>query len=396
MITTRLYLDTRATGGADVEAPLKLQITKRGKTALLGTGVRLLPSQWDKQSQRIVKHPSKSTLNTYVLKLVLKVEDMLQEMVLSGRAAELSATEIKNEVEEKLIGKSRTLSLGAYYADYVSRKSKPTALIYNNNLKVVIKFDADAPSRSLRAFRPQWAESLADWLEKHYSGNTRRQVLANLNAVFNQAVEEKLVEANPVKGIKVGYVMTRKRNLSQKQIRTLWNCEPRGERERVALDLFKFSFLTIATNTADIALLAPGHIFNGRIDYDRLKTGKHYSIKIVPELEPLLTQYADDSMLFTPFRKYRTYQSLVTNSDQALARLSRRLGLPGISMYWARHTWATLAAELDISIDVISSALGHSHGAKVTLVYINQDQKKVDDAHRRVIDFALYDEIKEK
>ena len=57
----------------------------------------------------------------------------------------------------------------------------------------------------------------------------------------------------------------------------------------------------------------------------------------------------------------------------------------------ARHSWTSFAAELDIPVEVISSALGHSQGSAVTLVYIAIDLRKVDRAHRQVIDYALGD-----
>lgn len=46
--------------------------------------------------------------------------------------------------------------------------------------------------------------------------------------------------------------------------------------------------------------------------------------------------------------------------------------------------------DLDISIDTISAALGHQYGSRVTAVYINPDQKRVDQANRRVIDWVFY------
>ena len=60
---------------------------------------------------------------------------------------------------------------------------------------------------------------------------------------------------------------------------------------------------------------------------------------------------------------------------------------PDISSYWARHTWATIAAELDIPKETISAALGHEIGSEVTSIYINFDRKKIDEANRRVIDY---------
>ena len=62
---------------------------------------------------------------------------------------------------------------------------------------------------------------------------------------------------------------------------------------------------------------------------------------------------------------------------------------PNLTTYWARHTWATIAASLDIPKETIAAALGHG-GNTVTDIYIDFDQRKVDEANRKVIDWALY------
>ena len=61
---------------------------------------------------------------------------------------------------------------------------------------------------------------------------------------------------------------------------------------------------------------------------------------------------------------------------------------PDISSYWARHTWATIAASLDIPKETISAALGHEIGSPITSIYIKFDQNKVDEANRKVIDYV--------
>ena len=62
---------------------------------------------------------------------------------------------------------------------------------------------------------------------------------------------------------------------------------------------------------------------------------------------------------------------------------------PDISSYWARHSWATIAASLDIPRDTIAHALGHG-GNTVTDIYIDFDEGKVDEANRKVLDWVLY------
>lgn len=63
--------------------------------------------------------------------------------------------------------------------------------------------------------------------------------------------------------------------------------------------------------------------------------------------------------------------------------------MPGLTAYWARHSWATIAASLDIQEDTIALALGHSSAHTTTAIYIQRDLRKVDAANRRVIDFVL-------
>ena len=61
-----------------------------------------------------------------------------------------------------------------------------------------------------------------------------------------------------------------------------------------------------------------------------------------------------------------------------------------LTAYWARHTWATIAASLDIPREVIAHALGHrSDYNSVTDVYIRYDERKTDQANRLVISHVL-------
>lgn len=88
-----------------------------------------------------------------------------------------------------------------------------------------------------------------------------------------------------------------------------------------------------------------------------------------------------------------TNKALRTLGAKPAARGRKRSNnakFPELTMYWARHTWATLAADLDIPDATISLALGHSGENRVTDIYIKRNQKKVDDANRRVLDWVLY------
>ena len=64
--------------------------------------------------------------------------------------------------------------------------------------------------------------------------------------------------------------------------------------------------------------------------------------------------------------------------------------IQNITTYWSSHSWATIAASLDIPDDTISLALGHAGANSTTSIYIERDMRKVDAANRRFIDYVLY------
>ena len=91
------------------------------------------------------------------------------------------------------------------------------------------------------------------------------------------------------------------------------------------------------------------------------------------------------------FDKYEDFKPWQGTCNNALSRLEidgDRLQR-GLTLYWARYSWATYAAELDVPKDTISEALGHSYGSNITGVYIQFKREKIDVANRRVIDYVL-------
>lgn len=94
----------------------------------------------------------------------------------------------------------------------------------------------------------------------------------------------------------------------------------------------------------------------------------------------------------------RNYRNFNNNLNSGLHKLCAHINkgikdkedmVPDFTMYWARHTWATIAAKLDIPDGVISIGLAHSQKS-VTDIYIERDPEKIDIANRRVLDYVLY------
>ena len=63
----------------------------------------------------------------------------------------------------------------------------------------------------------------------------------------------------------------------------------------------------------------------------------------------------------------------------------------GLTMYWARYSWATIADSLDIPEKTISKGLGHVDKTMAGRKYIAFDWSKVDKANRQIINHVLTD-----
>ena len=115
----------------------------------------------------------------------------------------------------------------------------------------------------------------------------------------------------------------------------------------------------------------------------------------------IINKYKGDNQLLNILDRYKDYKDYNRRMNRALKKIGpvKRTGrggtkeydalFPDISSYWARHSWATIAASLDISRDTIAHALGHGNNT-ITDIYIDFDESKVDEANRRVIDWVFH------
>ena len=163
-------------------------------------------------------------------------------------------------------------------------------------------------------------------------------------------------------------------------------------------DFFILNFYLIGMNIGNMLMLKHSDVNNGRIEYYRNKTNKLISVLIQPEAQTILDKYKGKNYLLDVMDTYKDYKYFIRRMNTALKQIGKttRSGLggkktrnpifPDISSYWARHTWATLAEELEIPKETISAALSHS-SSDTTSIYIRFNQKKIDKANRYIINY---------
>lgn len=416
MISLRLYLDARAAKKGD-PCPIKLMLNHRSKTALLSLGVSVLPSQWDARSQLVVNTPSRDSINAYLLERRSTVQNMILRMTSSGELLGLSVTEVKRKIEAALSPDIDASSLFvSRFKDFISRcKANRTREIYQVTLAKVKAFDPHYSSLRFEAITKDWLSKFEVFLSESgcKSVNARAIHLRNIRAVFNDAIDNGVTSAYPFRKFKIKAEATAKRSLSVEQLRSLFACDVLPWQQRY-LDVFKLTFFLIGINTIDLLALGKDSITpDGRLVYRRAKTSRLYSIKLEPEAEEIIRRYQGTDHLLCFGDAYKSSHAFCGKLDHGLKSIGHVERVPNpkytghgcghhrevirctplfpfLSIYWARHTWASVAAQLDIPVEVIAHALGHGFGNRTTAIYIDFDLRKVDAANRRVMDWVLY------
>ena len=243
-----------------------------------------------------------------------------------------------------------------------------------------------------------WLTGFDTFLQKTSpSKNARNIHLRNIRAVFNEAIDDEITTFYPFRRFKIKNAATPKRSLSVEQLRTLF-AFPVEEHARKYLDMFKLIFFLCGINIIDLCNLKG--ITDGRVEYYRAKTSRLYSIKVEPEAFEIMERYKGKRYLLDILDRYNDYRDYAKRLNDNLQLIGEvRLDkhgkkvhkpmFPHLTTYWARHSWATIAAELDIPKETIAAALGHG-GNTVTDIYIDFDRRKIDEANRRVMDWVLY------
>lgn len=102
-----------------------------------------------------------------------------------------------------------------------------------------------------------------------------------------------------------------------------------------------------------------------------------------------LGSYADSDYLFPiirsldPKKAYRQYQVSLGVYNKNLKELSHMAGIKAnLTSYVVRHTWASLAYEKNVELNVISKALGHTN-TQTTQIYIREinDERLAEANH---------------
>lgn len=216
-----------------------------------------------------------------------------------------------------------------------------------------------------------------------------------LRAVYNRAVEEEIIEnRNPFRHVYTGVDKTVKRALPLsiiKRVRALdLSLMPALD---FARDMFMMSFMLRGMSFIDMAYLRKSDLANGYVTYRRRKTGQLLTIEWTKEMQMILDKYpANSTDYLLPIIKNAgtneryTYRNVGYNINHNLKTIAKKVGIGiPLTLYVARHSWASAAKAKGIPLSVISEGMGHDSEA-TTLIYVSSlDTSVVDKANSLIL-----------
>lgn len=228
------------------------------------------------------------------------------------------------------------------------------------------------------------------------SPNTVSFYMKHLRAVYNRAVDSEVItDRKPFRRVFTAVEKTVKRAVPLWAIKQLKMIDYSGcESKCFAKDMFLFSFYTRGMSFVDIAYLQKDDLKGNVLFYRRKKTNQQLMIHWEPCMQEILKKYGADApspYLFSIIKDYKgdcrkQYQNALCRVNRHLKEIGKSLGLSlPLTMYCARHSWASIARQEGVPISVISEGMGHD-SEKTTQIYLASLKTEViDRANRKIL-----------
>ncbi len=396
-----MKLKFRRSSVSEAEGTLYYQVIHNRNVRLISSGYRIFPEEWDANAMALaIPASGERRLDLLLIQTSLAWEinrrmELLHKMEISRKAFSL------DEVCEAFKKLAPCKTVFAFLQEQVKKKllmkRRGTATTYANAYKRFREFRKEK-DLTFESLNPDLMEHYEAWLiGRGMKQNTIRFYLRTLNTLLYKAIYEGLTTDRKLfERVKLSYVRTNKRAISERDLKTIEHLQlAQGSTQAFARDIFMFSFYMRGMPFVDIAFLKKSDLKRGILGYCRKKTNQYLEIEWEPEQQAIVDRYAhltmDSPYMFpiissedgTEYQQYRRVQEKV---NRALKRIGDRVGLKiPVTTYVARHTWASIARNMDFSIAIISEGMGH-HSYKTTQVYLDSiDTAKINEANKKII-----------
>lgn len=383
------------------------QIIHGRKVRAVGSGHYVLPDEWD-SARSTVRTAGNGVRTVELLAVRDDIRRDVERLTRIVRRLENNVLEYTvDDVAEAFVRHIRESSLTYYTECIISRLRQNgnmrTAETYRsalNSFQCFLESGNQAAGAAhqfmLDCITPQVMEAFQAWhRNRGNTPNTFSFYARILRAIYNRAVEEGITEdRTPFRRVYTGVDKTVKRALPVKTVARIRKLELVGKPKLdYARDMFMLSFYLRGMSFIDMAYLKKSDLRNGYIIYRRRKTGQQLTIAWTPEMQAILDKYPPNPTQYllpvikkTDINGRYAYRNAAGSINESLKVISALLGIKiPLTMYVARHSWASAAKTKGIPLCVISEGMGHD-SEKTTRIYLaSLDTSLVDRANDIII-----------
>ena len=226
--------------------------------------------------------------------------------------------------------------------------------------------------------------------------NSTSFYMRNLRAVYNRAVEKGLTSQSfPFKHVYTGVDKTVKRAVPLNVIKKIkdmdFSMNPIFD---FARDMFLLSFYTRGMSFVDMAYLRKKDLQKGVLSYRRRKTGQQLFIKWEKCMQEIVDKYDTSQSnyllpIIKPFSdidERKQYIYAAHNINRCLKIIGKELGLSvALTLYVARHAWASIAKSKNVPLSVISEGMGHDSETTTRIYLASLDTVAIDRANSMIL-----------
>ncbi len=396
---TSIKVKLRASNSADSTGTVYYQVIHERKVRHLATPYTLLRSEWNERRSApgVSADSGRNRTLSWYRECISRDVERIRRITgyLEARPLVFTADDIIDEFKLFRL----TYSVGSYTRSLIDlmhrHEKKRTAETYMCALRSFMKFRNNC-DLTLDALSAEIVESYEAALRKRgNTPNTTSFYMRILRAVHNRAVDEGAIEdERPFRHVYTGVEKTVKRALPLPLIRKMKHLDlSANPATEYARDMFLMSFYLRGMSFIDLPFLRKKDLADGRIVYRRRKTGQTLHIGWTPEMQSLIDKYSESgSEYLLPILagdvadKRKAYRNAAYRINRHLKKVGARLGLKiPLTMYCARHSWASAAKTKGIPLGVISEGMGHDSETTTRIYLASLESSVVDKANSIIL-----------
>ncbi len=384
---------------ADHEGTIYYQIIHERKVRQLLSDYKVFLSEWD-ESRSMVTTTQKSERKAFILSIRERIRwDVERLNKIDKKLDSNGLTYTADDVIDEFNRYANEYSLFNFMESIIVKLKQNgkvrTSETYKSALSSFKKFRQDE-DLMLDCLTSEIMEAYEAWHKSRgVAPNTISFYTRILRAVYNRAVEDDIIEnRNPFKHVYTGADKTVKRALPLPVVKKIKALDlSLNVSLDYARDMFLMSFYLRGMSFIDMAFLKKSDLKNGYVTYRRRKTGQQLIIEWTKEMQMILDKYPENAtdyllpIIKNPGTNERcTYRNMGYNINHNLKKIAKMVGVQiPLTLYVARHSWASAAKAKGIPLSVISEGMGHDSETTTQIYLASLDTSVVDRANSLIL-----------